>query len=420
MEQPQHFAPDRAMFTIFVFAMLFAPLLLPVPVPPSFAVLPIWLLTLTRLPRANIVLWSIVGSAFAVLSYVYGYDASSAVDNLPMQRLANTAIVVAMFATYTMGMATRFKNFQTIVSLFRWYIVFVFVLAVIFFINFETYFRVRGFWSYGQTLDVASQLDVLTRYTGTMSDPNNFAVSTCAIAAFLVFFDQTKIWRNIAVMAMTAIAIIASMSVTGIICYSLLAAAFVIGSPLPIGTKFVLLLGSVIVGVSIFFAIHDTQVFKLAMERTRESDTDSRFSRWVLALDAGKFIHSMIIGDGGTIILHGQDYRPHNGHIHLTYSFGLGCYIAFMAIFFRVRNLADWRHYLFLVIIFLGFTVNVGIYEHRFAGIWAALLIMYHRIHLPRPNSRRGRHMLLQVRRGSPRDRALQRRRGAPHHCPGS
>ena len=54
--------------------------------------------------------------------------------------------------------------------------------------------------------------------------------------------------------------------------------------------------------------------------------------------------------------------------------------VAFVAVFFKVRRLADWRHWVFLAILLIGFTVNVGVYEHRFAGAWALLIAMHHRM----------------------------------------
>lgn len=388
--QRKPFALDQALFTFFVFDTLFIPLFLPVPLPLSFVILPIWMFAIPRMPPRQTVLWSLIGIGFATLSYIHGYDytINDLVDNLPTQRIANTAIVVVMFSAYALGMATRFRDFTTIARLFRIYLIFVLVLAVIFFVSVGDYFTVRSFWSFSNVDEFVTQLNTVTRFTGTMSDPNNFAVSTCAITAFLVFFDAERMGRNVVAIGITALAVVASMSVEGVICFAILLASFIVGSRMPSGTKALLIFATAVTGLGIFLAIRDTEVFRFAMDRVRDSDADSRYSRWARALDAGKFISSLIIGDGGTILLAGQDYRPHNGHIHLMYSFGLPCYIAFMAVFFRVRNITNWRHYVFLAILFIGFTINVGIYEYRFAGVWVALLVMYHRIDAQRAHHR--------------------------------
>lgn len=399
--QRKPFPLDRALFILFAIDILFVPLFLPIPMPLSFAILPIWFLSLRRAPPPKVLIWAFIGIVFAMFSYLYGYNDSIAVDSLATQRIAYTAILILMFSAYAMGMATRFDGFSTVFALLRIYLIFVFLMAILFFVNFEAYFAIRGFWSFGHNVDLATELNSMTRFTGTMSDPNNLAVSTCAIAAILIFYEPSRIARNIAAVAMTCVIVTASMSVTGVICLSILVTAFVFGSRLGPTAKILLIVSTAIVGAGVFFTIHGTEVFYLATERVQDSSADTRFSRWQMAMDAHKFIHSLFIGDGGTIVLHGEDYRPHSGFIHLLYSFGMPCFFAFLATFFRLRNIADWRHYLFLVLLLIIFTVNVGIYEHRFGGIWVILLIVYHRSRLSvgRPSTSRmnpARHSPLQ------------------------
>ncbi|MGV1681744.1 hypothetical protein [Sphingopyxis sp. NJF-3] len=380
MREKKDITLDAALFLVLVADILFAPFLLPVPVPISFAILPIWIFTLRSVPQARVFVPACIGAAFAVLSYVYGLERIPSINDLAVERMANTAIVVFMFGAYVMMMTTRMWSFNRVIQLLRIYLIFLFILAVIFFINSSAYFAVRNFWSFKESVEIVSDLNILTRFTGTMSDPNNLAVSTCAITALLVLYQESKIWLNLIAMALTAVIVVASMSVTGVICYALLAATYVLGSKLPPLTRIALLMAAAITGLAIFFAIRETEVFRLATERVMDSDTDSRLSRWAVAMNMDKFIASIILGDGGTIFMNNFEYRPHNGHIHLIYSFGVFCYLAFISIFFRIRRIADWRHYLFLVILFIGFTVNVGIYEHRFAGVWVILMVIYHQV----------------------------------------
>ncbi|WP_158257972.1 hypothetical protein [Sphingopyxis lindanitolerans] len=381
--------------------LLFLPFLLPVPVPLSFAVLPIWLLSLRpeRISAGAVI--AIIGAMFAIFSYILGINSTPGIDDSSIRRSAYTAIIIFMFGTYVAGSMTNFRTFHLHIHILRLYLIFVFLLSIIFFWRFDDYFLVRQFWAFGDNVDIADNLNTLTRFTGTLSDPNNLAVSTVAITAFLVFFAPQQVGRNIAAMAMTAVIVIASMSSTGIICYAALIVAFITGSRLKTGPRILLLLGSVIVGIAIYDIVKNTDVFALASQRVADTDSESRLSRWQLALDSSKFLSSLIVGDGGTILLNGMEYKPHNGHIHVAYSFGLVCYIAFATIFFRVYRIRDWRHYLFLAIIFTGFTVNVGIYEHRFAGIWVVLLVIYHRLAAPQPAPKRITQQQRAAREGS-------------------
>lgn len=390
MRKKQGVALDEALFLILVADILFAPFLLPVPVPISFAILPLWIFTLRAAPESRVFVPACIGAAFALGSYIYGLDRLTPIDELATERMANTAIVIFMFGAYTMMMTTRMRSFRPVATLLRIYLIFLFTLALIFFVNPGTYFAIRSFWSFSESVEFASELNILTRFTGTMSDPNNLAVSTCAVAALLVFYQESKVWLNLIALTMTAVIVVASMSVTGVICYAILAAAYILASNLPTLTRLALLFAATITGIAVFYVIRDTEVFRLATERVMDSDADSRFSRWATAMDMNKFISSLVIGDGGTIFVNNFEYRPHNGHIHLAYSFGLICYLAFMLVFFRIPRLGQWRHYLFLAILFIGFTVNVGIYEHRFAGVWVILMVVYHRMtaasHIKRPN----------------------------------
>tara|TARA_R110002110_G_scaffold100054_9_gene255320 strand:+ start:241 stop:756 length:516 start_codon:yes stop_codon:yes gene_type:complete len=141
--------------------------------------------------------------------------------------------------------------------------------------------------------------------------------------------------------------------------------------------KSVLFLVSFISITMLLFVVSRTEVFQVAYERFMMSDADSRFSRWEKVLYLDNWVKTVLIGDGGTIVLQGQDYRPHNGHLHVLLSFGILAYIAFVSLFFKLKNYRKWKRYIFLVVLFIGFTVNVGIYEYRFAGIWVILMSLY-------------------------------------------
>lgn len=389
MRKEQSIGLDEVLFLILVADILFAPFLLSVPAPIAFIILPLWLIALRETPTARALVPAAVGAALATISYVYGLRDGYLLQELARERMANTAIVIFMFGAYVMLMTTQMRSFAPVATMLRLYLIFLFGMALIFFVSPGTYFGLRTFWSFNDSVEFGDQVNILTRFTGTMSDPNNLAVSTCAITAVLVFYQEAKVWLNLFALAMTGVIIVATMSATGVICFSILAAAFILASKLRVPMRIGLLLASAITGLAIYYVIRETEIFRLATERVMESDADSRFSRWATAMDMGKFVSSILIGDGGSIFMNNFEYHPHNGHIHLVYSFGLICYICFASIFFRIPQITDWRRYLFLAILVIGFTVNVGIYEHRFAGVWVILMVIYHQMttqNVSRPN----------------------------------
>lgn len=373
-------APDRLIFLAVLVDLLFLPFLLPVPVPLSFALLPVWFLSMRAMPQPRYLVAAVIGATIAVASFIAGYNTNFGGTDLNLQRAANTAIVVFMFGAYLCASVSRVGDCSPIFRILRAYIAFAFFLAALFFIDPASYFSVRSFWTFSDAGSSFDGLSILTRYTGILSDPNNAAVLSCAIAAFVVFYEPNRTKQNLGALAMTGVVVIASMSATGVICFSVLIAAYVMGTRRSLASKVFLIVAAGAVAAIMYELIRDTEVYRLAVDRIADSDANSRFSRWERAADWDKFMSSVLLGDGGSIYLRGREYRPHNGHIHLAYSFGLFCYLAFVAVFFKVRRLADWRHWVFLAILLIGFTVNVGVYEHRFAGAWALLMAMHHRM----------------------------------------
>lgn len=368
--------PDILLFT-FAVDLLFIPILLPVPMPICFiATLALMLVSRRKIDKHSMS-WSILGILAVALSYFNGIYDYLPNNDLAAERLENTGIILFMLASYPFVKSNIGINFGRILKVLVVYIYFVGFLALIFLITPELYFQLRPIWSYGDSVEQFSSLSILTRYTGIMSDPNNLAVSTCAIAASILFIDSSNVIKNISIILVTSIVVIASMSTTGFLCLIIVSVSYIFTAPMSPKQKSVLFLVSFISIAMLLFVVSRTEVFQVAYERFMMSDADSRFSRWEKALYLDNWVKTVLIGDGGTIVLQGQDYRPHNGHLHVLLSFGILAYIAFVSLFFKLKNYRKWKRYIFLVVLFIGFTVNVGIYEYRFAGIWVILMSLY-------------------------------------------
>tara|TARA_R110001599_G_scaffold8354_5_gene40509 strand:+ start:34057 stop:35241 length:1185 start_codon:yes stop_codon:yes gene_type:complete len=368
--------PDILLFT-FAVDLLFFPILLPVPMPICFiATLALMLVSRRKIDKHSMS-WSILGILAVALSYFNGIYDYLPNNELAAERLENTGIILFMLASYPFVKSNIGINFERILKVLVVYIYFVGFLALIFLITPELYFQLRPIWSYGDSVEQFSSLSILTRYTGIMSDPNNLAVSTCAIAASILFIDSSNVIKNISIILVTSIVVIASMSTTGFLCLIIVSVSYIFTAPMSPKQKSVLFLVSFISITMLLFVVSRTEVFQVAYERFMMSDADSRFSRWEKVLYLDNWVKTVLIGDGGTIVLQGQDYRPHNGHLHVLLSFGILAYIAFVSLFFKLKNYRKWKRYIFLVVLFIGFTVNVGIYEYRFAGIWVILMSLY-------------------------------------------
>ncbi len=363
--------------------VLLIPYFLPIPIPLSALLFPFWFLhSGFDVPR-KIMLPSLVGALSVAVSYTSGQYIYVNDPDLYLVRIVNSGILVFMFMTYPLARHAMIGRQAFAENILLTYFVFSFALAVLFFFDTNLYFQIREFWTFNQDDVYYSSLTVLVRYTGVLSDPNNMAASTSAIAAIIIFRSPAKILRNSAILAATAVMMVASMSVTGFICFAILTASFIFVSRFTDDLAYNSLMRSVaaimigVGGVGMYLLIRDDMIFQLAMERVDASDLDSRLSRWQIVFDYDKIVSSIWLGDGGSIFWAGRDYRPHNGHLHIMFSFGIFAYLVFGYIFFRYYPRLGIGNGIFLLLMILIFTVNVGVYEHRFSGIWVILMAYY-------------------------------------------
>lgn len=371
-------------FRFFVIDTLFTPFFLPVPI--SVFVWPFWFIM--QLSNRQVKLQSLsvaaIGIIFSIASFILGLSETGVDQEMIQDRFLFTGVICYMFATYITVENCAVDDSRFLTRILILYLLFSTALAILFIINPQTFFSVRSFWTFsGDVTDIAV-ISIITRFTGLLSDPNNMAVATCAISAFIIFNHKNVMSVNFLILLMTSIIVVSTMSATGLICLIILVLAFIFvarfseNASLNTVWRFGAVLGMAFAFLILWYALKDTIVFNLALERLEQSDADSRFSRWAIIGDGQKIISSILFGDGGTIIWQGLNYKPHNGHFHVFFSFGLIAYICFCWIFFRVKDFSNMKGYLFLLILFIGFTVNVGIYEPRFAGIWVILVSYIH------------------------------------------
>jgi len=273
-------------------------------------------------------------------------------------------------------------NFKIILRL---YIAFGFIMALVYFYNPSLYFNLRNLWTMsGQAIEINDSLSIF-RYTGTYSDPNNASVIFVCVLSYLLFNLNTKFLSNVIFIVMTFIILVATMSSTGFILFSIVVFVFLIKSSKDMIlniTKinfryiFIVLLFMIFtpfLAVALYEFLFTSDIFSTSIDRVTSNSSDSRVLIWKQLLNNVNIFNYILIGMGGTIKINGIVYPPHNGHLHLIYSYGIIVYFSFMYIFFRLRKL-NLYSYLFIFVVFVGFTVNVGIYEIRFIALFALLV----------------------------------------------
>ena len=264
------------------------------------------------------------------------------------------------------------------------YLTFAMFLATVYYANPSAYFWLRSVWTMsGRIIEVQSSL-MIHRFTSTFSDPNNAATVFIAIFAFLMFNNSLSLIQKVYVFAATGIVVFATMSSTGLVVFGgvlIFLALKAIRSlptrkirPRSILALFVLFVVLVPTLYRPFLDFVNSDIVQLALKRYSDNTMTSRTKIWMEMIKAESPVYSSIYGYGGTIILNDRVYRPHNGHLHLIYNYGMISYVVFMYIIFRIRRGTPFVKQFFMIPFLIGFTVNVGIIEPRFLNILVLLV----------------------------------------------
>lgn len=256
-----------------------------------------------------------------------------------------------------------------------------FAFAVLYIISPSLFFEIRPFWTLsGRITEATAEASGYYRFTGAFSDPNNAAAAGLALG--IIIFENSKnqpLIRYISIFA-SIIIVLATSSTAGIISLALyLLFKFILYLPkqkrvrlegVIIGIIFVLVL------VLMILALFNTDVVQNAIERVSDNSgsADTRFSVWIRLLKNKGIFSYLIFGFGNAITIDGHAVSPHNGHLYLLYSYGFIVYLIFMCIFFKKPKQMSWNDYLYIIPLFICFTVNVGLIDARYTFFMASLI----------------------------------------------
>lgn len=294
--------------------------------------------------------------------------------------VVNSVILLYMFGIFFMA---RYVIFHNTVRIERWllaYLGFVGSLALVFYFDAQLYFSIRSIWTMGGTQILFDQQGHWHRFTGTLSDPNNVAIIISAVLAFLLFNMRIRPLIGLLAAAIVVVVVTATMSRSGflaaifvLIAYGVWISLRYLSRGLVIRIAIFILFNLTLLFI-VFQWVGGTEVGRLFGERL--GYPTGRIDRWVQLLDLERFVKSIFLGQGGVVFGDYGIIKPHNGHLHLFLAFGFMVYIYFLYIFFVLRG-RQFSNYLFAIVLLFGFTVNVGIYEPRFAGLMALMVGAY-------------------------------------------
>ena len=335
----------------------------------------------------------LLAAFFIIFSFIYSkiYPGSILfIDNndvflISDANLINTGLILYLFLMYFLSKRV-FSNINPKIDIaLASYMVFVFSMSILYSVNHEYYTIIRNFWSMSGEQNTQQGVSIVNRFSNSLSDPNNLAIIICSIFSYLFF--NSKLSKNyfIALFPMLIAIVLSTMSRIGIVAIVLITFLYLLTIILQHKSYLGILMNIGFIAIIVFVAISflsyfsSTEVGEILKLRIFGSDDpiSTRIEIWNEVFSLDKFISSIFIGDGGTLNIDGYAKKPHNGHIHVLFNYGLIAYVIFVYILFRLRTNSVISKYYFILPIFIGFTVNVGIYEPRFSGIMGVLIGAY-------------------------------------------
>lgn len=267
--------------------------------------------------------------------------------------------------------------------LFVFFIVFNFFLAIAYFYDPIGFFSLRDFWTMGEGNVSYSEFNESVRFTGIFSDPNNLSVCLVSVLAFVLFNSKitNSIIRLILVILVSA-SVFATMSSTGVVSlifviFSYMIVAIFRGrlNILVIVFSFFLLL---FITWGILELLISSDLARIALTRvsSNSGSLSHRFEIYGKILKESELLCNLIIGNG-SVFIESNYVRPHSGHLYLLYSYGLPLYVSFMLVFFPIFIHRSLTKQIYIVPLFLGFTLNVGIYDFRYIGVLVLLVSLF-------------------------------------------
>lgn len=379
---------DRFVFWACIIDTMFLPSVWFVAIPYTMPLVFYWayrrhryLNRLTEYRRFRTMLILMIFSTFLGLSV----QAEFLYNNIVYLVLFTTMFLIYFMFTYYIN---RY-NFSVKKPVF-WFIIFIVFLAVLFNIDKSLYQSFKIFWNprSNASINVASFDDFKGyRYSFIYWDPNNLAYLMNALILYIFLNENTNSFVKVVAVLSLLFVLISCMSNGGFITLYITIALIIIFKVrdfLRGSLNFRLTPISILIFVFsitlIAFSIPKVSDFKKSdvaiesYERMEKNSADPRIKIWKELIDNINFIDYLAIGKGGTTIVNGKSFAPHNGHFFWILGYGFISYYIFMYIIFRKRKITPIKNYVWIIPLLFGFTVNVLLGEIKLMGVFFLLL----------------------------------------------
>ena len=292
-----------------------------------------------------------------------------------------SAIIIFAFIYYFYFREATKEYYEQFYAVLKFISITIFSFACLYIVSPTIFYVFRAIFTLsGNTRDVTIGASYVYRYTYSFSDPNSISAISVAIMMLIFENKNEKIWKKYVYCAMMLISVIASMSAQGlmalVICLFIYVARLFLEQKKRIST--ISLLITVVAIVLLFAAwviIQNQPVIMKSLGRvtSNSNSAQTRLGVWKNLLANKGVLAYVLFGNGNAISLNGYAIMPHNGHLYLLYSYGLIFYMLFISIFLWKKRDTKWSNLMFLIPLFVCFTINVGLIDARYAMFMAAL-----------------------------------------------
>ncbi|WP_422484799.1 hypothetical protein [Gudongella sp. DL1XJH-153] len=307
-------------------------------------------------------------------SIVIGRSTEIIVEN--MKRAFQLLTTFAYFFYYQETLKRRDINIKKILMLF---VIYQFVLSILFFIDPNYIVDLKNIL-YKSSSYAAENVLIYLRYSYMFVDPNTAAYFFLIVVFFVYSRYEISTINNFAVIIATVVLLFSFQSngailatIAGVFLNILLDKKLLKNKTWKSVIKLLFLAFIAIVFINAVFPelwsttidVIDRYIYRY--ERTVTSG-NPRVGIYMRAISN---LFPFLFGQGYTLFVQGEFFKPHSDHLRLIYSYGLVAY--FSTVFFLFKNIFK-KKYLFIIPAITAFTINTLVDEQKLFALFLILL----------------------------------------------
>lgn len=269
------------------------------------------------------------------------------------------------------------------------FMIFAFLLALVYNYSPVLFATIKFYWNTKDSfLKIFEDGTGEFRYNFIWTDPNNPAYAFVSVYFFLFYNEQINLTEKIVMFFILIYLLISAMSTGAFL--SLLICIFIgvmdkllrinkikISSRMNV-KKLITIVISLAILFYLIFLVGEylkSDVATTSFKRiNNNSDSGThRTEIWKELVTNSNMLEYIFFGKGAATLVDGAIKNPHNGHLYILFGYGAIAYAIFMYTFFRKPEYIKIRNFLFVLPVFIGFTINTIIGEQKFINLYLIL-----------------------------------------------